>query len=156
MPRGGVPREGGKTPRPHTGAFPHTPGNHQGRQSSLAAKKLAGKHESSVVVPKNRDVGTPELLCASFPRYNAFVPPRRCRFGGRGSQLTPGVEGTVEQGQEAGLPEGVAAIHQLVAAALETALEAHLPAGHPVLCGMDRSRSHCEDRDPPTTAPPTG
>lgn len=41
----------------------------------------------------------------------------------------------MEKGQEPGLPKGVAPIHQLVAAALESALEAHLPPGHPVLRG---------------------
>lgn len=86
----------------------------------------------------------------------------RCRFGGRESRdvppsathsrLTPGVQSTVEQGQEAGLPEGVAAVHQLVATALEAALEAHLPAGHPALWGTDRSGCQREDGDLPGTA----
>lgn len=42
-------------------------------------------------------------------------------------------QGSVEQRQESRLPEGVTAVHQLVAAALEASLEAHLPADHPAL-----------------------
>lgn len=40
---------------------------------------------------------------------------------------------TVQQGKQSRLPEGVAAVHQLVAAALEAAFESHLPAGYPLL-----------------------
>lgn len=73
--------------------------------------------------------------------------PWRCHSGDRGSlwQLTPGMECPMEQGQEPGLPKGVAPIHQLVAAALESTLEAHLPPGHPVLQG---DGSQCGTRDP--------
>lgn len=42
-------------------------------------------------------------------------------------------QGSVQQRQESRLPEGVAAVHQLVAAALKASLEAHLPADHPAL-----------------------
>lgn len=60
----------------------------------------------------------------------------------------------MEQGQEPGLPEGVTPVHQLVAAALEAALEAHLPMGHPALCGRDRSGWQCRDEDPLWPRPP--
>lgn len=51
----------------------------------------------------------------------------------------------MEQGQEPSLPKGVAPIHQLVAAALESALKAHLPPGHPVLWG---DGNQCGTKDP--------
>lgn len=47
--------------------------------------------------------------------------------------LTLSVQCAVQQGQKPRLPEGVAAVHQLVAAALKSTFEAHLPAGHPLL-----------------------
>lgn len=67
--------------------------------------------------------------------------PSRGHSGDRGSlwQLTPSMECPMEQGQEPSLPKGVAPIHQLVAAALESALEAHLPPGHPALRVMGTS-----------------
>lgn len=46
-------------------------------------------------------------------------------------------EGSVEQRQEPGLPEGVAAVHQFIAAALEASLEAHLSADHPSQQGFE-------------------
>lgn len=42
-------------------------------------------------------------------------------------------QGSVEERQQPRLPEGVAAVHQFVAAALEAAFEAHLSADHPPL-----------------------
>lgn len=51
----------------------------------------------------------------------------------------------MEQGQEPSLPKGVAPIHQLVAAALESTLKAHLPPGHPVLWG---DGNQCGTKDP--------
>lgn len=47
--------------------------------------------------------------------------------------LTVFKERSVEQRQQAGLPERVAAVHQFITAALKTAFVAHLPAGHPAL-----------------------
>lgn len=43
------------------------------------------------------------------------------------------VECSVQQGQEPCLPEGIAAIHQLVAATLKSSFKSHLPACHPLL-----------------------
>lgn len=47
--------------------------------------------------------------------------------------LTLSVQGSVQQGQKPCLPEGVAAVHQLVAAALKSSFKSHLPARHPLL-----------------------
>lgn len=78
--------------------------------------------------------------------------PLKCHSGDRGRlwQLTPGMECPMEQGQEPSLPKGVAPIHQLVAAALESALEAHLPPGHPVLRG---DGNQCGTKDPSRMRP---
>lgn len=53
----------------------------------------------------------------------------------------------MQQRQQSRLPEGVAAVHQLITAALETTFEAHLSADHPPLGthgqpGMKRLRKH--------------
>lgn len=47
--------------------------------------------------------------------------------------LTVFKEGSVEQREQAGLPERVTAVHQFITAALKPALVAHLPAGDPAL-----------------------
>ena len=65
--------------------------------------------------------------------------------------LTLGVQRAVKQGQETRLPEGVAAVHQLVAAALKSTFKPHLPACHPLLSGRQRRERHQrlkESRDP--------
>lgn len=51
-------------------------------------------------------------------------------------------QGSVQQRQESRLPEGVTAVHQLVAAALEASLEAHLPADHPALRAGEHTTQH--------------
>lgn len=43
------------------------------------------------------------------------------------------MQGSVQQGQKPCLPEGVAAVHQLVAAALKSSFKSHLPTRHPLL-----------------------
>lgn len=54
--------------------------------------------------------------------------------------LTLGVQRAVEEGQQPRLPEGVAAVHQLVAAALKPTFKPHLPARHPLLRKRQRER----------------
>lgn len=113
----------------------------------------------SLFLPK-----APAALCRAMPRFVSLLKlihspsPSANRRSLEADEpdfppLTLRVKGTVQQGQQPRLPEGVAAIHQLVAAALETALEVHLPPGHPVLHGTagfnTRSGFHHQDRGPP-------
>ena len=119
------------------------PASHSQSEAAVAPKPL-GRNPSLRREGPRRAPQNPGQTAYFNPSNKAPWPPTRPAADGShpalptAPGLTLGVQCTVEQGQESRLPEGVAAVHQLVAAALKSTFKPHLPACHPLLSVRQR------------------
>lgn len=103
-----------------------------------------------------------DRACFNPSNQAPWPPTRSAAEGSRQPRqhpgLTLGVQRAVKQGQETRLPEGVAAVYQLVAAALKSTFKPHLPACHPLLSVRQRRerRQRLKETCDPASSPEAG